>query len=126
MKIVYIAGPYGDAGGYLQIDRNIAQAREAAADLAAAGIGYVCPHLNSAHMEAIVPDVPVTFWHELDDELLRRADAILILPRWHDSSGTRREMRIAEKLGKPAFYYGDRSEELYAGEWANLLEWARS
>lgn len=126
MKIVYVAGPYGNAGGYLQIDRNIAQAREACADLAAAGIGYICPHLNSAHFEAIVPDVGVGFWYELDEELLKRADAILILPGWHNSSGTLREMRFAEELFRPAFYYGDRAEELYAGEWAKLLEWAKS
>lgn len=124
MKICYIAGPYGDKGGYLAIDRNIAQAREAAADLAAAGIGYLCPHMNSAHMEAIVPDVPVDFWYELDIQLMSVCSAVLVLEGWLDSSGTQREMKYATERGMPIFYYGDPVEELYSGEWSNLLAWA--
>lgn len=123
MKIVYIAGPYGDAGGYLSIDRNIAQAREIAAMLAEARIGYICPHLNAAHMEAIVPGVPVDFWYELDEELLRRADGIVLLPGWRDSNGTKREIAIARSLGLPFFYMDE--IEIDAQTYRKLFAWAK-
>lgn len=116
MKIVYIAGPYGDAGGYLAIDRNIAAAREVAAELVQAGVGFLCPHLNSAHFEAITPDVPVSVWYALDEELLKRCDAVYVLEGWERSTGTKREIDLALALGLPVFY---------GGMWAELVAWAR-
>lgn len=125
MKIVYIAGPYGDAGGYLQIDRNIARAREAAARLYDAGIGCLTPHLNSAHFEAITPHIPVSFWYELDEELLKRCDAVYVLEGWTESKGTKREIDLAIALGLRVFYQGDSGSELDSGEWGELVAWAK-
>lgn len=126
MKLIYIAGPYGDAGGFLSIDRHIAAAREAAASLVVEGIGYICPHLNSAHFEAVVPEVPVSFWYELDEELLKRADAVAVLFDFEESNGTAREIDLAIERGMPIFYLGPLEDETFSGEWSNLLEWARS
>lgn len=119
MKIVYIAGPYGDAGGYLAIDANIAKAREAAAWLISYGVGFICPHLNSAHFEVIAPGVPVERWYELDLALMRAADALLVLEGWTLSKGTQAEIVEWEKTGKPIYYAGCGDESL-------LIEWARS
>lgn len=121
MKIVYIAGPYGDKDGYLAIDRNIAQAREAAAWCAARGVGYICPHLNSAHFEAIVPVRDVEFWYEMYLRLMEVADALLVLPRWQESTGTQRETLhfVATKDG-PIFHWEDVDDR------ARLIEWALS
>jgi nucleoside 2-deoxyribosyltransferase len=115
MKLIYIAGPYGDKGGYLAIDANIAKAREAAAWCAERGIGYFCPHLNSAHFEAITPDVPVSYWYELDIELLRKCDAILMLDGWRQSTGSKAEKAEACRLDMPVFLWPDRED---------LEEWA--
>lgn len=118
-KIVYIAGPYGDAGGYLAIDRNIAQAREAADALVREGIGYICPHLNSAHFEAIRPEVPVDFWYEMDIQLMRGADAVLVLSGYDDSKGTQREIAHAKSKRLPIFYWP-------GNDVIRLREWAKS
>lgn len=116
MKIVYIAGPYGDAGGYLAIERNIAKARDAAAWLASNGLGYYCPHLNSAHFEAIVPNVPVEFWYAMDLALMPIADALLVLDGWTESKGTQAEIVEWAHTCKPLFYH-EHDKEL-------LLDWA--
>lgn len=114
MNIVYIAGPYGDKSGYLAIDRNIAKAREAAAWCAENGLGFFCPHLNSAHFEAVTLGVPNTFWREMDLRFLKVCDWMLMLNGWEQSEGAR--------LERDAF------GEKYAIEWADretLLEYAR-
>lgn len=123
LKIVYIAGPYGDKDGYLAIDRNIAQAREAAAWLAARGIGFICPHLNSAHFEAIVPVQGVEFWYAMDLRLMEVADAILLLSGWEKSTGTRREIAHFTELAKgPQFFWDEDEPE----ERARMIAWALS
>lgn len=115
MKVVYIAGPYGDAGGYLAIDRNIARAREMADWLVSHGIGYLCPHMNSAHFEAIRPDVLVGFWYEMDLLLMRGCDALMVIEGSEDSKGTAKETVEWRKTGKPIFYHYGRED---------LLTWA--
>ena len=116
MKIVYIAGPYGDAGGYMAIDRNIDRARDAAAWLAAHGVGFLCPHMNTAHFEAILPHVPVEFWYEMDLRLMPVCDALLVLEGWEDSKGTQAEMTAWSTTGKPMFYEGIDNDMLM--DWA--------
>lgn len=105
MKLVYIAGPYGDAGGYIAIDKNIAQARVAAAWVASRGLGYYCPHLNSAHFEVVVPNVPVAQWYEMDLKFIDVCDFMLILPGWEDSKGTLKEIEVWKELKGPEQIY---------------------
>ena len=106
---VYIAGPYMGSGkahnaqGYHEIDRNISRAREKAAFLAANGIPYFCPHLNSCHFEVIVPDAPVEFWYEMDIRLLVGASAVLLVEGWESSSGTAKEIAGAKGVDIPIF-----------------------
>lgn len=123
MKIVYIAGPYGNPKtGYHKIDRNIAQAREAADWLAnLGGIGYFCPHLNSAHFEVIAPDVDNDYWLEMDKEILRRCDAILMIQDWNISKGAMAELDLAQDLGLRCFFCP--LDKQLANE---ILEWSRA
>lgn len=106
MKLVYVAGPYR-APDYLGIDENIMQARKACAELATSGVGFLSPHQNSAHFEAITPEIPDTFWIDMTLEMLRRADAVYLLPGWEGSKGTLGEVKEAERLGLPIFEPGD-------------------
>ena len=108
LKVVYIAGPYGDKGGYHAIERNIAQAREAAAWCAENGYGYYCPHLNSAHFEVITPSVPVEFWYAMDLRFIEVSDFMLVLPGWQNSRGTQAEMKACEAAGKVWWLWEDR------------------
>lgn len=119
MKVVYIAGAYGDKDGYLAIDRNIMAVRETAARLANWRIGFMAPHLNAAHFEAILPDVPVEFWYEMDIRLMRACDALIVLGDPSMSKGFMRELSVWEETGKPVFY----NDEF--GMWPRLLEWAK-
>lgn len=105
MKLVYVAGPY-TAPDFLGVERHIALAREACALLASWRIGYLSPHMNSAHMDVIVPNVEPEFWYEMTMEMLRRSDAILLLPHYEASSGTMREVDEAKKLGLAPFWFG--------------------
>lgn len=123
LKLVYIAGVYGDKDGYLAIDRNIANAREQADWLLSHGIGFCCPHMNSAHFEVIRPEIPVEFWYEMDLRLMEPCDAMLIVmgTASERSAGTKRERATFAKTGKPVF---DPNEHPNAR--AELLKWAQA
>ena len=105
--IVYIAGPYRgvshDRHSYEAIAKNIATATAAAAWCANHGIGYFCPHMNSAHMELLAPDVDPSFWLEMDLMFLEHCDAVLLLPNWRASKGTVAEVQAAREKGLPIF-----------------------
>lgn len=114
-RYVYIAGPYGDAGGYLAIDKNIATARYWAARLAEARIPFFCPHLNSAHFEVITPTVPADWWVSTGLIFVEHASGLLLLPGWRDSNGTIRELSRADDLGLRIF--------IAESEFGKLLAW---
>ena len=123
MQLVYIAGKYsGD--DYLEIDVNIAKAREAAAWCARHGIGFFAPHLNSAHFEVVTPTVDPEFWYQLDLEFLQRCQAILLLDGWEESHGARHEAELADQIGMPRFIWDDGFPVAEGGDlW--LAEWYR-
>ena len=100
IRIVYIAGPYRapNANGIL---RNILAARELAIRVWQAGLVPLCPHLNSACMDGVVPD---DAFLRGDLDLLMRCDAVLCLPNWPESEGARREIALANKRDIPIFY----------------------
>jgi hypothetical protein len=109
MKLVYVAGPYSGPD-YLSIDTHIAAARESCANLATSRIGFISPHMNSAHFEVITPEVPYDFWIEMTLEIMRRCDAVYVLPGWAESKGTIGELDEASRLGLPIFHCGDELE----------------
>jgi len=91
--VVYLAGKYsGD------IDANIAAARNVAIDLWERGYAVICPHLNTAHFEV---DCKCRYEEYLarDCEILKRCDAIVMLPGWKESRGANSERRLAQQLG---------------------------
>ena len=108
---VYIAGKYRAKDGthdyraYEEIDHNISVAREWAVKLAHNDIPFFCPHLNSAHMEVIAPEVKPDFWYRTDMQILEHASALLLLPGWEESQGAQAERQfILIKHKVPIFY----------------------
>jgi len=99
--ILYLAGPYsGD------IDANIQAARKIAIELWEAGYTVFCPHLNTAHFEI---DCKCTYLEYLngDMEILRRCDALVLMPTWESSKGAQTEKMLAEIHGISIYYYPD-------------------
>lgn len=107
MKIIYVAGKYtGQTHGpesYVEISRNILTAREWAIKIMELGNCVTfTPHLNSAHME-IDCKKSAEFWYEADLEILRRCDAVFLLPNWKESVGAKKEREVALASGMPVF-----------------------
>jgi hypothetical protein len=109
LKIVYIAGPYIGNGHYLTVERNIREAEAFAIELTKRRIGFLCPHLNSAHFQ-IKTDAPASFWYEMDLAILLHCDGIAFSPRWQESSGCKLEMEYAKKNGIQIFYWDELDE----------------
>lgn len=100
MLVIYIAGPYRALTPWWQ-ERNIRRAEEAAYNVWDCGHVALCPHTNSRWEYARVLD---EHWLAGTMELMRRCDAVLVLPAFEGSNGTKAEIAEAERLGKPVAY----------------------
>lgn len=110
-KLVYIAGPY-TAETQLAIEANIYKARTVALWCAEHRIFYFCPHLNSAFFNLWVPEVPASFYYAMDEEILSRCNAGLMLPQWDYSKGAIQEYHQLARENKPIFYWPNEQEQL--------------
>ena len=100
MKIIYIAGPYR-ASTEWAVESNIRAAALTAATVLMHGAMPFCPHNNLAHMGGVVPDDQIL---DGDIEVLKRCDAIFVLPGWKDSEGATRERQVAAENAIPILY----------------------
>lgn len=92
-------------------------AQEVAARLANEGIGFMCPHLNSAHFEVITPDVTPEYWYELDLKLMAGCDAVYMMGGWQNSKGSVDEQQTALQNKQPVFY---------TDEFLDMIAWAKN
>lgn len=107
MKVVYISGAYR---AFLDPDKkslningmylNIQKARNVACHLWKAGLVPLTPHLNAMLMDGVCEDY---IFLQGDLELLRRCDAVLLIPGWETSAGAKAEKILAEELDMPVF-----------------------
>ena len=100
MKVIFISGPYR-AANHWEIERNIFDAREWAAEIWSMGAVAYCPHANTAHFDGLCPD---DVWLGGNLEMLRRCDAILMMKLWRVSEGACAERELAITMGLPVFY----------------------
>jgi hypothetical protein len=104
VKLVYVAGPFRGPSHWA-IAQNVRNAEAAALEVWRMGAACLCPHANTAHFQDAAPD---HIWLRGDLEMLRRCDAILMLPTWRQSAGAvtehdwavRHEMPILYSLGE--------------------------
>lgn len=115
-KLVYISGPY-TASTQLGVESNVSKAREAALWCVEHRLFYFCPHLNSLFFERWLPETPVSFYYAMDEEILSRCDAGLMLTKWDYSKGAVQEYHQFARENKPIFYWPDEQEK--------LLDWYR-
>jgi len=108
MKLLYLAGPFsapeGDPDPLHTVEQNILAASRIALEAARAGWMPVCPHKNSAGFQHC-PDIPAVFWYDGDLELMKRCDAVLMLPGWRESKGAAVERAVAVAHGIPVSEY---------------------
>ena len=129
IPLVYIAGPYMGKSRvhnhtvYEVNDRNIAAARATAAWLARHGCYFFCPHLNSAHFEVITPEVDQFYWYALDFRVLSHCDAMIVLPDWQSSKGTKEEIAFCTLHNIPLYFEDEGGrEKLYADVMSNKFK----
>ena len=111
MMTVYIAGPFRGPNRWT-VKRNVQVAREWALRVAEAGHVPVCPHAMYEDFDGLLTD---RFWLDATMELMRRCDAVVMIPGWEDSAGARGELKEALSLGMPCWEQRDGLPSL--GEW---------
>ena len=104
MRLIYIAGKLnGDACSYIQNVHKMLQFGETVRNM---GCCVAIPCNDFLHGLVIGT-------HEYEDyfdnnlEILKRADAIALVPGWETSEGTRKEILEARKNNIPVLYYFD-------------------
>ena len=102
MKLIYIAGPYGAEHG-CDIHNNIHTAWGISVCVLkmCPGCFPVVPHLNTMHMDGAVSREEFLAGTL---EMMRRCDAVLMIPGWHESRGACKERNVATAMHKPVYY----------------------
>lgn len=100
--LVYISGPY-TASTPEGVVANVERARQAACELMRLGYAVICPHTMTAGWER--EGIPYEQFIAADLEIVRRCDAVLLLPGWEGSRGARAEFEMAAKAGVPTFLF---------------------
>lgn len=104
MKVVYVAGRFS-APDQWQRARNVRAAETTAFAVAEAGAMPLNPLANTANFFGTLDE----FWYAGTLELLRRCDAVILVPGWQGSKGVQAELDEALARKMPIF---ERVEEL--------------
>jgi len=99
MKVIYIAGPFRAANAWL-VAENVHRAEQAAHEVVKLGAMPLTPHSIGARMDGTAT---AQFWISGTLELMRRCDAVLVLPGYGNSEGTKGEIAEAERMKLPIF-----------------------
>jgi len=97
--VIYIAGPFRGANAW-EVRENIRRAERVSMECWQAGFAAICPHTNSANGEGLIPD---EWWLRGDISIMLRCDAVLVVPDYEKSGGTKREIATAQQNGIPVF-----------------------
>lgn len=96
MKLIYVIGAFTDKDT-VQRGKNINRATLAGMELAEAGNAVIVPHNNFR-----LQNLTITYEQIMDQcaEVITRVDAVYVLNNWKTSKGSKREIKLAKKLGK--------------------------
>lgn len=100
MPVVYVAGPYR-AKSQSGVDMNITAAKHIGLLAIRKGWAPIIPHANTQGLDLCDPTISDEFWLAATMELMRRCDAVVLVPGWEASSGTLAEIAEARRLSLP-------------------------
>jgi hypothetical protein len=103
MEVIYIAGRYRDERGEFYVEANIREAEQAALHIWLSGAVALCPHMNTRHFGGAF-GIKDSTWLAGDLELLKRCDAIYMMPGWDSSRGATGERDFAVANNIPVLY----------------------
>src|SRR5574340_251291 len=103
IPVVYVAGRFRGATPW-DIEQNVRRAEEVALMVARAGAMPICPHANTRFFHGQLTD---DFWLAGTLALLARCDAMVLVPGWEGSAGTKAEIEFAEAHGILVLYTGN-------------------
>lgn len=111
-RLIYLAGPYRPYtdifGGYHTIAQNVRSAATYGIELWRRGFVAVIPHTmtyfprhqqQDGGIKGVAPEV----FLQGELELLRRCDALVLMPNWRISKGATAEKLYAEEHGIPTY-----------------------
>jgi Domain of unknown function (DUF4406) len=104
LRIVYLAGRY-NGNTLAEVAHNIDEARKVALELAKRRIPFLCTILQTAHFDSLLSerDPGYGYWIQCSLEVVKRCDAIFLIPSWQQSNGARKEVESARAHGLPVF-----------------------
>lgn len=103
--LIYVAGPIRPLNGRTVKD-NCDIAKSVALELWKAGHAVICPHANTdLPINLAEKECDETVWLEGDLVMVARCDALVIVPDWEGSQGTKGEIDFAEARGIPVYFY---------------------
>lgn len=99
MSLVYVAGPFRGATRW-HVRQNTIMAERIGFEVMQQGFFPVIPHTMTENFDGQQTD---QFWLDGTLELMRRCDAVLAVPPYTRSEGTKAEIAEAKRLGIPVF-----------------------
>ena len=103
--LIYLAGPIRPKGDQT-LEGNVAIAKSVALELWKSGYTVICPHANSDLPVSLADkEVEASRWLGGDLEIVARCDAVVVLPNWEQSEGTKGEIAFAKERNIPITYY---------------------
>ena len=105
MKRVYVAGAMS-ANNILQMLENISEGIKVGAELLRLGFAPFVPHLDIAFklQQGKGYEVPMEYYYGYTMEWLKASEAVLVVPGWETSTGTKAEIAKAQELNIPVYY----------------------
>jgi hypothetical protein len=99
MRVIYVTGPYRG-----EIKYNVLKAAAVGKLLRQCGKAVIVPHMESLFFpESLTEDE----WIEHGVDLLHCVDTIVLVPEWHDSTGTRNEIDYAKEYKKSVYEFNE-------------------
>lgn len=103
MKKVYIAGAIS-ANNQFDFMDNARRGITGFKDALLAGYYPFCPHMDFVSLLVDGRPVPLETLYAYSMAWLEASDAVMVVPGWENSKGTKKEIERATELGIPVFY----------------------